>query len=140
MGELLSWMAGEHPSDEAFPFLGGDLPGYASLALGQLGPQHTVVAFDALIARIPAVSGLEAMPVVSAALGMAFPHAVSAEDTPFGSLDPRQHAGFKHSSPRLGRGSGRIGRSEISVKWCDRMGCRAATRRCDRICRDSVPN
>ncbi|OKI44859.1 hypothetical protein [Micromonospora sp. CB01531] len=46
------------PTDaEWVPFLNGDLDGYAGLALRQLGTQHTDRAFDAMLRRLPTVSG-----------------------------------------------------------------------------------
>lgn len=72
------------------PFLDGDLGGYASLALRQLGPQHTDRAFDALLDRLPTVSGDRSLTVLGVALRLAFPDGPAAAGTPIAALEPRQ--------------------------------------------------
>ncbi|RZT79083.1 hypothetical protein EV382_2279 [Micromonospora violae] len=110
--ELLSWAA--NPSDDAVfppaggvaepggdavmapapdgwvPFLDGDLGGYAGLALRQLGPQHTERAFDALLDRLPTVSGDRSLTVLGTALRVAFPDGPAPRGTPLAALAPRQ--------------------------------------------------
>ncbi|MBG6105280.1 hypothetical protein IW249_005694 [Micromonospora vinacea] len=95
--ELLSWASA--PSDDAgtgpvegewVPFLGGDRGGYAGLALRQLGPEHEDRAFDALLDRLPAVSGERSLTVLGVALRLAFPDGPAAAGTPVGVLPPRQ--------------------------------------------------
>ncbi|GGO31850.1 hypothetical protein [Micromonospora parathelypteridis] len=95
--ELLSWASA--PLDDAatgpvegdwVPFLDGDLGGYASLALRQLGPQHTDRAFDALLDRLPTVSGDRSLTVLGVALRLAFPDGPAAAGTPIAALEPRQ--------------------------------------------------
>ncbi|MGW3787221.1 hypothetical protein ACWD5Z_21735 [Micromonospora chokoriensis] len=93
--ELLRWASA--PSDDAepvegewVPFLGGDLGGYAALAVRQLGPQHEDRAFDALLDRLPTVSGVRSLTVLGAALGLAFPDGPAAAGTPAAALVPRQ--------------------------------------------------
>ncbi|MGX7671649.1 hypothetical protein [Plantactinospora sp. DSM 117369] len=88
--ELLGWAGGESPSDDRVPFLDGDLAGYAGQALAQLGAGRTVETFDALLRRIPAVSGVEALHVVGEALKLAFPGGTLTGDVPFDALDERQ--------------------------------------------------
>jgi hypothetical protein len=85
--ELLAWTSN---GDDGLPYLDGDQAGYASLALRQAGPAHADVVFDALLARIPTVSGTAAMPVVSEALGFAFHSGPVPEGTPYAALDERQ--------------------------------------------------
>ncbi|MEU6072370.1 hypothetical protein [Micromonospora sp. NPDC047074] len=72
------------------PFHGGDLPGYAALALRQLGPGHADRAFDALLDRLPAVTGVEALPVTTEALALAFPDGQLPDGTPPEALTSRQ--------------------------------------------------
>ncbi|MGC5307663.1 hypothetical protein [Micromonospora zamorensis] len=94
--ELLSWASA--PSDDAggpvegewVPFLDGDRGGYAGLALRQLGPQHTDRAFDALLDRLPTVSGERSLTVLGVALRLAFPNGPAAAGTPVAALPPRQ--------------------------------------------------
>jgi len=88
--ELLVWAGGDTDRDSRIPFLDGDLAGYAGLALGQVGVQHADAAFDALLARIPSVSGMEALPIVGEALRVAFPAGRLPDHTPFTALDDRQ--------------------------------------------------
>ncbi|MDW5326577.1 hypothetical protein [Plantactinospora sp. KLBMP9567] len=88
--ELLGWAGGESPSDDRVPFLDGDLAGYAGQALAQLGAGRMVETFDALLRRIPAVSGVEALHVVGEALKLAFPGGPLTGDVPFDALDERQ--------------------------------------------------
>jgi len=87
VAELLAQVVGE--TSAGVPFLGEDLPGYAALALGQVGQRHTDAVFDALLSRIPEVQGMSAMPIVGQALRMAFPSRLP-EGTPFTALDSRQ--------------------------------------------------
>ena len=90
VGELVRWAGGSSRSDSRMPFLDGDLAGYASLALSQLDPGVADRAFDALLARIPCVSGLQAMPVVGEALHAAFPAGPVSAGTSYPELDDRQ--------------------------------------------------
>ncbi|PYC65468.1 hypothetical protein C7C45_28475 [Micromonospora arborensis] len=94
--ELLSWASAPH--DDAatgpvegdwVPFLEGDLGGYAGLALRQLGPQHADRAFDALLDRLPTVSGERSLTVLGVALRLAFPDGPAAAGTPVAALPPR---------------------------------------------------
>ncbi|WP_428962672.1 hypothetical protein [Micromonospora fluostatini] len=75
--------------EEEMPFLSGDLGGYAGLALRQLGPGHEDRAFDALLVRLSAVTGIEALTVTTEALRLAFPDGPVA-GTPAAELPPRQ--------------------------------------------------
>ncbi|MGA4727685.1 hypothetical protein ACPB67_09725 [Micromonospora taraxaci] len=90
--ELLGWAAGAAAPVEGewVPILGGDLGGYAGLALRQLGPQHEDRAFDALLDRLPTVSGERSLTVLGAALRLAFPDGPAAAGTPAAALAPRQ--------------------------------------------------
>ncbi|RAY13725.1 hypothetical protein DPM19_18870 [Actinomadura craniellae] len=88
--ELLAWAGGDIPSRAEIPYLEGNVAGYAGLALRQLGDAHAESAFDALLARIPAVSGPEALPVVGEALRRAFPAGPVTTETRFTTLDRRQ--------------------------------------------------
>lgn len=88
--ELLTWAGGTTEADERIPFLGGDLAGYAGLAMQQAGPRHTDAAFSALLARIPSVSAMEALSVVAAALRQAFPAGPPTPDTSFPDLTEPQ--------------------------------------------------
>ncbi|GLZ61552.1 hypothetical protein [Micromonospora sp. NBRC 107095] len=97
VAELLGWASaasGEAPAEpvdgEWVPFLGGDLCGYASLALRQLGPQHEARAFDALLDRLPTVSGERSLTVLGVALRLAFPDGPAPAGTPVAALPPRQ--------------------------------------------------
>jgi hypothetical protein len=87
--ELLAWAGGDSESRDEIPFLYGDVGGYAGLALRQLDVDAQA-AFDALLARIPAVSGPEAMPVVGEALRHAFPAGPVTAGAGFTDLDQRQ--------------------------------------------------
>ncbi|MFG3715018.1 hypothetical protein [Micromonospora sp. NPDC047730] len=95
--ELLAWAAAppddtaNPPADAGWvPFLNGDLGGYAGLALRQLGPQHTDRAFDALLRRLPTVSGDQSLTVLGEALRLAFPDGPLPAATPAAALTPRQ--------------------------------------------------
>ncbi|MFI6264963.1 hypothetical protein [Micromonospora sp. NPDC051006] len=101
--ELLAWTAAPPadapvpagdaataPTDDWVPFLDGDLGGYAGLALRQLGPQHAERAFDALLDRLPAVSGDRSLTVLGTALRLAFPDGPAPAGTPAAALAPRQ--------------------------------------------------
>jgi hypothetical protein len=95
--ELLRWTvatpgrSGGPPGDGIeVPFHGGDLSGYAGLALRQLGPVHADRAFDALLGRLPTVTGDEALPVTTEALRLAFPDGRLPDGTPPAALAPRQ--------------------------------------------------
>jgi HEAT repeat protein len=88
--ELLSWAGGDGASRVEIPYLDGDLAGYAALALRHLGDAHADTAFDALLARIPAVSGPPALPVVDEALRRAFPAGPITKDARFATMDQRQ--------------------------------------------------
>ncbi|MEV4122950.1 hypothetical protein [Micromonospora sp. NPDC049645] len=94
--ELLGWASA--PPDDAgpalvesdwVPFLDGDRGGYAGLAARQLGPQHEDRAFDALLARLPTVSGERSLTVLGVALRLAFPDGPAA-GTPVAALPSRQ--------------------------------------------------
>jgi hypothetical protein len=87
--ELLAWISSDHGGTDV-PFLGGDLAGYAGLALRLTGERRADSAFDALLARIPNVSGIEALPVVGEALRMAFADGPLSAGGGYGSLDDRQ--------------------------------------------------
>ncbi len=82
--ELVAWVTGDAGTNEQVPFLDGDLGGLASLVLGRLGAD---AAFDALLARIPKVSGVEALRPVGEALRLAFPDGRLPDGTP---LEGRQ--------------------------------------------------
>ncbi|MFI6821253.1 hypothetical protein ACIBJE_09885 [Micromonospora sp. NPDC050187] len=94
--ELLGWTTAvprgrrRSADDIPVPFLDGDLAGYAALALRQVGPRHAARAFDALLDRLPAVEGVEALPVATEALRLAFPDGPLAEGTPPEALTDRQ--------------------------------------------------
>ena len=87
--ELLGWIARDDASYEAIPFNDGDLRGYAALALRELGDAHADALFAALLARLPALSGIQALPVAVVALRIAYPEPLPA-GTPFTTLDDRQ--------------------------------------------------
>ncbi|GAB7036745.1 MULTISPECIES: hypothetical protein [Catenuloplanes] len=77
-------------TDPVVPYLHGDLPGDAALALVRpLGDAHADPAFETL-ARIPTVSGPEASPVVGAALRHAFPAGPVTPGTAPADLTPSQ--------------------------------------------------
>jgi len=88
--ELLAWTGSDSESHAEIPYLDGDLAGYAGLALRQLGDAQEPATFEALLARIPTVSGPQALPVVEEALRWAFPAGRVAEGTAFADLDARQ--------------------------------------------------
>ncbi|WP_431975509.1 hypothetical protein [Micromonospora haikouensis] len=93
--ELLGWTAAgpgnRLTADGAeVPFLDGDLNGYAGLSLRLLGPRHTDRAFDALLDRLPAVTGEQALPVTAEALRLAFPDGSLPSGVPCAALAPRQ--------------------------------------------------
>ncbi|XTZ13591.1 HEAT repeat domain-containing protein [Micromonospora echinospora] len=94
--ELLGWTTAaprgrrRSAEDVPVPFLDGDLAGYAALALRQVGPRHADRAFDALLDRLPAVDGVEALPVATEALRLAFPDGPLAAGTPPEALIGRQ--------------------------------------------------
>ncbi|GID96595.1 hypothetical protein Adi01nite_60070 [Amorphoplanes digitatis] len=88
--ELLSWAGGDGPTRREVPFLDGDVSGLAGLALRQVGDAYAGAGFDALLARIPAVSGPEALPIVGEALRRAFPDGRLAPGVRFADLDGRQ--------------------------------------------------
>ncbi|MFK3980674.1 HEAT repeat domain-containing protein [Micromonospora sp. NPDC050397] len=88
--ELLHWAGGGSRRDQEFPFLGGDLAGYATLALRQLGPASADAAFAATLARLPLVHAEEALTVLGEALRYAFPDGPVPGPAPFEQLDERQ--------------------------------------------------
>lgn len=88
--ELLHWTGSAAGADRRVPFLDGDLAGYAGLVLGVLGTQHADATFEALLSRIPSVSGLEALPVIGEALRAAFPAGPRPPEVLFAGLDERQ--------------------------------------------------
>lgn len=88
--ELLYWTGSAAATDRRIPFLDGDLAGYAGLVLGLLGTQHADATFEALLSRIPSVSGLAALLVVGEALRTAFPSGPPPSDVLFAGLDERQ--------------------------------------------------
>jgi HEAT repeat protein len=88
--ELVAWTGGSSKAHDGIPYLSGDLAGYAGLALGQFGDAQADASFDALLARIPAVSGPEALPVVGEALRRAFPAGRMRDGVSFADLDERQ--------------------------------------------------
>ncbi|MBT2232705.1 HEAT repeat domain-containing protein [Nonomuraea sp. NEAU-A123] len=87
--ELLGWIARDDASYEAIPFNDGDLRGYAALALRELGDAHADALFAALLARLPALSGMQALPMAVVALRIAYPEPLPV-GTPFTALDDRQ--------------------------------------------------
>ncbi|MFI7605884.1 hypothetical protein ACIBTV_12245 [Micromonospora sp. NPDC049366] len=98
--ELMRWAAMPGDTDPAtpdepvegewVPFLGGDLAGYAGLALRQLGPRHAARGLDALLVRLPTVSGDQSLTVLGAALRLAFPAGPVPSGTPVSALTPGQ--------------------------------------------------
>jgi len=90
VAELLAWTRRGDARREGFPFLDGDVGGYATLALRQAGADHDEAAFEALLHRIPLVSGTEALPVVGEALRRAFPDGALPAGTPFHDLTQPQ--------------------------------------------------
>lgn len=87
--ELLGWVGHAGRAHETIPFLDGDLRGYAAQALHELGDVYADALFAELLARLPSVSGTEALLVADAALPMAFPEPLPAGTT-FTALDERQ--------------------------------------------------
>lgn len=87
---LLAWSGSDEDSHAKIPYLEGDLAGYAALALDQLGSENDEAAFEALLTRLPSVSGPEALTVVGEALRRAFPDGAVPAGQPFASLDERQ--------------------------------------------------
>ncbi|MFD1539732.1 HEAT repeat domain-containing protein [Nonomuraea guangzhouensis] len=87
--ELLGWTARDDASYEAIPFNDGDLRGYAALALRELGDARADALFAALLARLPVLSGTQALPVAVVALRIAYPEPLPT-GTPFTALDDRQ--------------------------------------------------
>ncbi|WP_430785491.1 HEAT repeat domain-containing protein [Actinoplanes sp. G11-F43] len=88
--ELLGWAARGTAGHARVPYLEGDLSGLAGLALRRLGDDHADAAFEALLVRIPAVSGPDALPVVGEALRRAFPSGELPSATGFTDLDEPQ--------------------------------------------------
>jgi hypothetical protein len=88
--ELLAWTGGDSPAHPEIPYLDGNTSGYAGLALRQLTDAYAEPAFDALLARIPAVNGPESLPIVGEALRRAFPAGRVGQATRFADLEPRQ--------------------------------------------------
>ncbi|QXJ20978.1 HEAT repeat domain-containing protein [Actinomadura graeca] len=87
--ELHGWVGRDGGPHEAVPFLDGDLRGYAARSLPLLGEAYADGSFAALLARLPRVSGIEALPVAETLLEMVFPDPLPA-GTPFSDLDERQ--------------------------------------------------
>lgn len=88
--ELIAVAAGSIPDNWRVPYLEGNLAGYAALALRQVGDQHADRTFDAMLARIPAVSGSSAFIIVKEALRLAFPARPIPAGTGYAALDDRQ--------------------------------------------------
>ncbi|MDX8053453.1 hypothetical protein SK571_29100 [Lentzea sp. BCCO 10_0798] len=86
--ELIS-AAGSLPDNDRVPFLDGDLAAYAGGVLKLTGDRHADRTFDALLERIPAVSGSSAFHVVKEALHLAFPAGALPAGTGYPSLDDR---------------------------------------------------
>ncbi|MCM4080260.1 HEAT repeat domain-containing protein [Paractinoplanes hotanensis] len=86
--ELLSWAAGGQATE--VPYLDGDLAGYAARSLALVLPDESDEALDALLGRLPTVSGAEALPVVGEALRRVFPGGPIVSGTPFDALTERQ--------------------------------------------------
>jgi hypothetical protein len=108
--ELFAWAGGTATRDHRIPFLDGDLAAYACLALTQVGPQYADATFDALLNRIPSVSGADALPAVILALSLAFPAGRLPEGTPFTALNDRQRRLVRAlpQSPDSWRTNGRV--------------------------------
>lgn len=87
---LLGWAGSDDEGRDDIPFLEGDLSGYASVALPQLGSENDEAAFDALLSRARSASGTEALVAVGEALRRAFPDGAIPAGQAFGSLDERQ--------------------------------------------------
>jgi hypothetical protein len=88
--ELLAWSSGKSRRHQRIQFLDGDLAGYASRSLRQLGDGPAGAAYDALLSRLPHVSGVEALAVLEEALRRAFPAGALPAGTPYGELDRDQ--------------------------------------------------
>ena len=88
--ELIAAAAGSLPDNTRMPFLEGNLAAYAASALRLTGDQHSGRTFDALLARIPSVSGSSAFHVVKEALHLAFPEGALQNGTGYAALDDRQ--------------------------------------------------
>ncbi|SCL38258.1 hypothetical protein GA0074692_4951 [Micromonospora pallida] len=94
--ELLRWTTAtprgrRRSADDVWvPFLEGDLAGYAALALRQVGPRHADRTYAALLDRLPAVDGVEALTVATEALRLAFPDGPLPAGTPPEALTGRQ--------------------------------------------------
>ncbi|BCJ75066.1 hypothetical protein CS0771_46100 [Catellatospora sp. IY07-71] len=100
VAELLGWTSSGHR--DRIPFLGGNLAGLAGLVIERLNGRHAAQTFEALLRTIPAVSGVEAMPVVASALRMAFPQLPVPEGIPYAELtdDQRRLLSVLAGSPR----------------------------------------
>ncbi|SFR25028.1 hypothetical protein SAMN04488564_108193 [Lentzea waywayandensis] len=88
--ELISAAAGALPDSDRVPFLDGNLAAYAGGALRLTGDRHAARTFDALLERVPSVSGTSAFHVVKEALHLAFPAGALPAGTGYPSLDDRQ--------------------------------------------------
>ncbi|MFI6760129.1 hypothetical protein ACIBF5_13425 [Micromonospora sp. NPDC050417] len=87
--ELARWAGGGSRPNHEIPFLEGDLAGYATLALRQLGPEWAEVAFAASLSRLPQVDAMEALTVAGEAFRHAFPGGPVPAGVPFDGLgDP----------------------------------------------------
>jgi hypothetical protein len=88
--ELVSAAAGALPDSDRVPFLEGNLAAYAGGVLRLTGDRHVARTFDALLERVPSVSGSSAFHVVKEALRLAFPAGALPPGTGYASLDDRQ--------------------------------------------------
>lgn len=88
--ELIAVAAGSIGDSDRVPFLEGNVAAYAGRALRLTGDGHGGRTFDALLARIPSVSGTSAFHVVKEALRLAFPSGALPSGTGYPSLDDRQ--------------------------------------------------
>lgn len=88
--ELLGWAGGPAGGRDDQPFLRGDIGGVAVLALRRLDGAHAEAAYDALLRRLGAVSGMPAVTVLHEALVRAWPDGELPPGTPFGALTPPQ--------------------------------------------------
>ncbi|MFF9349408.1 HEAT repeat domain-containing protein [Streptomyces sp. NPDC014734] len=75
---------------EEVPFFDGDVRGYAARSLCLLGDDHIDETLTTLLARLPEISGGEALHVAGAALRLAFPERPLSAGTPFATLHDRQ--------------------------------------------------